>query len=608
MEALEPRLALTWAGVPPTFIAAPTTALAVTLNTQNDAAGAASITTTEIDYYSFTARTTGTHTFAAATPSSNLDTVIGVFAANGQRLAYNDDVASTNTDSRVSASLVAGARYYFGVTNYAINSRGAYSWTIDGPAPVATTPDDAYENNDSLGTAYNLGTLSSASRSLSALRLVDGEDWYRFTTTVSGTSASSAAISFQNAQGNLQLALYNSAGTLLATSAGTGNGEAISLSGRAAGTYYMRVYASAGATNPNYSLTVTPPTVISTPPPTAGGFQITLSMSGLTTNQQAIFNQAADRWEQVIVGDLPNATYRGQMVDDVLINASSVAIDGLHGILGEAGPDALRSGSRLPYHGVMRFDTADIANMERNGSLMSVVMHEMGHVLGIGTIWSSLGLLSGAGTSNPTFRGAQATAAYNQLFGANASGVPVENTGGPGTRDAHWRDGIFRSELMTGWVGPGANLPLSRVTAASLADMGYTVNFAMADAFVPTATMISSAQQASAGAGSARLLGISTSAVDPATSVVSDWFTVTSSHFDRVPQRWLESSPSSVIMTASELNERNVDAVMMQPRPAAGERSVDSMVQSDDADEDTVASAWEEFQAARPCWPLLSLA
>jgi hypothetical protein len=61
-------------------------------------------------------------------------------------------------------------------------------------------------------------------------------------------------------------------------------------------------------------------------------------------------------------------------------------------------------------------------------------------------------------------------------------------------------------------------------------------------------------------------------------------------------------------MTASELNERNVDAVMMQPRPAAGERSVDSMVQSDDADEDTVASAWEEFQAARPCWPLLSLA
>jgi Leishmanolysin len=134
----------------------------------------------------------------------------------------------------------------------------------------------------------------------------------------------------------------------------------------------------------------------------------------------------------------------------------------------------------------MEFDTADMASMEANGTLMAVVMHEMGHVLGVGTIWSTLGLLSGRGTTNPTFTGSQATAAYNQIFNTNVTGVPVENTGGGGTRDAHWRETIFKNELMTGWTGPGTVMPLSLVTAASLADMGYTVNLAMADPFTPS--------------------------------------------------------------------------------------------------------------------------
>ena len=113
----------------------------------------------------------------------------------------------------------------------------------------------------------------------------------------------------------------------------------------------------------------------------------------------------------MITGDLPNATYRGQTVDDLLINASSITIDGVNGILGQAGPDAFRSGSDLPYHGIMQFDSADMASMESSGLLYSVVLHEMGHILGIGTLWEDLGLLSGAGTSNPIFTGANATAA-----------------------------------------------------------------------------------------------------------------------------------------------------------------------------------------------------
>jgi hypothetical protein len=494
-------LALTWAGIPPTAITVPTSQVAVTLNSQSDATGSASIATTEVDYYSFTATQTGAYKISATTPSSSVDTVLGVFSASGRRLAYNDDIVyGTNTDSQLTINLTAGTRYYIGITNYYTNSRGNYNWSIDGPSVVSVT-DDAYENNDTLATAANLGTLTAA-RTVSQLVMADSQDWFRFTTSATGTSSNVVSLSFFNSQGNLQLELYNSAGALLATSAGTGNSESISLNGRVAGTYYVRVYGASGATNRNYSLTVNPPVTTTTP----GGFQITLSMTGLTASQQAIFQQAAARWAQVITGDLPNATYRGQTVDDLLINASAISIDGVNGVLGQAGPDAFRSGSRLPYHGIMQFDSADMARMESSGLLFSVIMHEMGHVLGIGTIWRDRGLLSGAGSSNPIFVGAQATAAYNQLYGTSASGVPVENTGGSGTRDSHWRDSMFTNELMTGWAGPGTNLPLSVITVGSLADIGYTVNYAAADTYVRSLSSSALASIASGRSGSASLL------------------------------------------------------------------------------------------------------
>ncbi len=500
MEVLEDRLALTWLGVPPSTIAPPTTAVAVTLNSQNDATGTASIARTEVDYYAFTARTSGAYTISTATPTSNLDTVLGVFSATGKRLSYNDDISyPSNTDSRVTLNLTAGTRYYIGITNYSSRTRGNYRWTINGSATTTTTTtttpaDDAYENNDTFSTAYNLGTLTAA-RTISSLRMADSADWFQFTTSATGTSSNSVSISFLNSQGNLQLELYNSLGALVRSSQGTGNSESVSLNGLAAGTYYVDVFGAGGVTNSNYTLSITPPTVTAAPT-SGGGFQITLQMTGLTVAEQAIFQQAANRWSQVITGDLPNATYHGQVVDDLLISASAPTIDGVGGILGQSGPDAFRAGSSLPIHGVMQFDAADMANMLSSGLLYSVVLHEMGHILGIGTLWSDFGLLSGTYTSNPIFTGANATAQYNQIFGTNARGVPVEATGGSGTADAHWRETVFTNELMTGWAGPGTNLPLSRVTIGSLADLGYAVNYAAADPYTPTSAGLAAARSA----------------------------------------------------------------------------------------------------------------
>ncbi|PSN20447.1 hypothetical protein C7271_02215 [filamentous cyanobacterium CCP5] len=208
---------------------------------------------------------------------------------------------------------------------------------------------------------------------------------------------------------------------------------------------------------------------------------------GLTAAQRAVFEVAAARWAEVIVGDLPDTAVDSEIVDDVLIEASGVAIDGTNGILGQAGPTRLRNGSLLPATGVMEFDIGDLARLEADGGLLNVIIHEMGHVLGIGTLWRQKNLLTGAGSANPTFTGINAMREFGALLGTSAmTPVPVANMGGAGTRDGHWRETVFGNELMTGFLNPGNN-PLSRLTIASLEDLGYAVNYSAAASYaLPT--------------------------------------------------------------------------------------------------------------------------
>ena len=204
-------------------------------------------------------------------------------------------------------------------------------------------------------------------------------------------------------------------------------------------------------------------------------------LGGLSDAQRAAFTAAADRWARVVVGDLPDVLVDGEVVDDLLILAQGVPLDGPGAVLGQAGPTHLRPASAggaafLPVKGVMSFDTADLAQLEADGTLYDVIAHEMGHVLGIGTVWDLKGLLQGAGTADPTFTGQGAMQEFGVLLGTGgAQPVPVENTGGPGTRDGHWRESVFRNELMTGFVSAAGN-PLSRMTVASFGDLGYQVD------------------------------------------------------------------------------------------------------------------------------------
>lgn len=258
----------------------------------------------------------------------------------------------------------------------------------------------------------------------------------------------------------------------------------------------------------------------------SGTFDIVIRYSG-NSIYQAAFTQAAAIWAQIIIGDIPelNSSQYG-LIDDLLIDASIVSIDGQGGILGQAGPDLFRTtGSRLPAHGVMQFDAADVAYMYSSGTWTGVILHEMGHILGIGTLWNYNSLLNGA----KDYIGAHALAEYRAMIGdPNAASIPVEHDGGPGTAGAHWDEETFDSELMTGYVENSGSMPISRMTIGSLEDLGYVVDYGAADSYASPVPQVDdfadSLTDTLAVFGSVAVNGSSTGALEVAGD--HDWFRV----------------------------------------------------------------------------------
>ncbi len=211
-----------------------------------------------------------------------------------------------------------------------------------------------------------------------------------------------------------------------------------------------------------------------------------------------VFDRAAERWGEVItqglvevIGGLPQngcGVDEDAYIDDVRILVRLDSIDGPGSVLGSAGPCLIRSESGLTIAGTMTFDTADVAGLRENQRLEAVILHEMGHVIGIGTLWELFeyvegGCLQGddAVDLTTTFTGPRTNAAYAALGGTGA--VPIYNSGDrPGSDCGHWDESVFTRELMTPFLGASPN-PMSSITIESLGDMGYTVDSQQAEDF-----------------------------------------------------------------------------------------------------------------------------
>jgi len=168
----------------------------------------------------------------------------------------------------------------------------------------------------------------------------------------------------------------------------------------------------------------------------------------------AAFTAAAARVRASIIGDVadidipalsnntgidisacgPTGTIVNEVVDDVLIYASVATIDGPGKILASAGPCVVRLGrgsecspaaascQSFTLIGAMRFDAEDIAGLISSGRLNDVILHEMMHVVGVGTNWSSKSLLAGKGSQDPRFLGPLGIAGCSAAGGGTTSG------------------------------------------------------------------------------------------------------------------------------------------------------------------------------------------
>jgi hypothetical protein len=176
-------------------------------------------------------------------------------------------------------------------------------------------------------------------------------------------------------------------------------------------------------------------------------YNVTLVFVGNPSSAvQGVLNDAAARWQQVVTtgladvsgtinaGDCGNPNTFSGTIDDVVIFAGVTDIDGPGGTLAQAGVCYTRTSGGLPVAGLLQFDTADV-NSFATADLRNIALHEMGHELGIGTIWRAKGVLRGSTTSNPTFTGANANSAW------------VFRRHGPRSRREHGRVGHAQRAL-----------------------------------------------------------------------------------------------------------------------------------------------------------------
>jgi len=208
---------------------------------------------------------------------------------------------------------------------------------------------------------------------------------------------------------------------------------------------------------------------------------------------------ARTRWMELITGNLipiprsflPNPdnciNLLPPVVDDLHICGRDIAIDGQGGVLGNAGTTYVRTpdpitGKQTTVTGVMNFDIADIPRLVQNGRWEAVILHEMGHVVGIGTSWRRNNVVD----ANNDYIGAAGINVWTNDWGCVSSAPPVEKDFGPGSRFVHWDEQCLRNEFMTPALS--RTNPISRLTIGTVEDLGYEVDYDAADPYDGTDT------------------------------------------------------------------------------------------------------------------------
>ena len=209
----------------------------------------------------------------------------------------------------------------------------------------------------------------------------------------------------------------------------------------------------------------------------------------LSQANQDIFTDAADFWTAHLTGYLDGTSRT------LSINATAFSEPAVNGsiLLGSAGPtltnnfSAGGSNFTIATEGSARFNV-NTAAVGGSGLLNAeTIRHEIGHILGFGTIFN-FGANNLYVDGSGEYTGVNGIAAFNREFGQNLAFVPIELDGGPGTADGHLNEGNTPEFIVQSGVNAGQNIDdtllsgnlsgssfLSDTTLGIFQDLGFTV-------------------------------------------------------------------------------------------------------------------------------------
>ena len=217
--------------------------------------------------------------------------------------------------------------------------------------------------------------------------------------------------------------------------------------------------------------------------------RVRLSMDRVAAKWQRVLRTAsAGEFVRLAVGECRNAVSVGAFITGlrVLVKLDTLAAR----IAGQGGPCVIRANG-LPLLGTVSLNILNY-NTLSDRKLDDLIQHEVGHVLGLGTIWGR-GVMTtlvngGSDALDPIFVGANALAAFPRLGQSRrftGRTVPLQlNSRG------HWRGDAFAGEIMAPSLTAQPQRT-SAVTVAALRDLGWDAELEAHDDFALPESVLS---------------------------------------------------------------------------------------------------------------------